>query len=96
MPTCRSPSSVGAVRVGSLYAYSRKTALWWQYRCTAGTSCLRHICFNCHYSYPNGFIIYDCTDDTPTHMQQPFLRKVLPYLCPWWETFPFEWKDYER
>ena len=40
-----------------------------------------HISFTRHYySYPNGFIVYACTDDTPMHMQQPFLRKVLPYI----------------
>ncbi len=47
-----------------------------------------------NYFYPNGFImLYACTDDTPTHMQQPFLRKVLPYLCPWWETLLPVWKE---
>ena len=95
MPTCRSPSSVGAVRVGLLNAYSL---------CGGGSIDVplgRHV-----------FVTFALIVIVPTQMALSSMHVLMirpricnnhsyercypTYLCPWWETFPFEWKGDER
>jgi hypothetical protein len=94
MPTCRSPSSVSAVRVGLLNAYS-----------LCGGSI--DVPLGRHVSVTFALIVIIPTQMTLSSMHilmirpricnnHSYKKKVLPYLCPWWETFPFEWKYYER
>ena len=94
MPTCRSPSSVGALRVGLLNAYSLCGG-------SIDVPLGRHV-----------FVTFALIVIIPTQMalssmhvlvirpricnNHSYERCYPTYLCPWWETFPFEWKGDER